>query len=168
MATADGTMTVGATIVFDDTGEVTTVHAQMQADHEDRVEARCAMIDTAELTRRGLQQPIPAELFRLCLSPRRATDSIVVFPAVVTAGGTRRSPGCVSDTDCPPPNSDRLRSPSTVSVDPMPTGWGRSDDIDVAAFAVVPVPPAGGKVFVTAQLSLGGTAMDRFNIPPIK
>jgi hypothetical protein len=167
MATSDSTLTVGATIQFNDTGEIATVHASMQGDHEDHVEARCAMIDTAELAQRDLQQPIPGELFRLCLSPRRASDSIVVFPALVTVRGTRRSPGC-ADADCPSSSTSRLRSLSTVVIDPSPTGWGNSDELGPARFAIVPVPPAGGNVLVTAQLSLGGTVIDHFHIPPIR
>jgi|GEM_PF-6064156 len=167
MATSDDVATVGATIVFDDTDEITTVHAQVQGDHEDRVEARCAMIDTAELTQRDLAKPIPDALFRPCLSRRTASDSFVVFPVVVTAHGTRRSPGC-ADADCEASSTGRLRSRSTVAIDPVPTGWGHSDALEADVFAIVPVPPAGGKVFVTAQLFAGGAVTDEFRTPPIR
>ncbi|HEX3765346.1 MAG TPA: hypothetical protein VHW23_41905 [Kofleriaceae bacterium] len=167
-ATTDGPVTIGAQIRFDPTGEIATVTASTVGDHETGIEGRCRLIDTATLAQRNLGSAVPGELFRDCSTPRHASDSVVLFPALRTFHGNARFPVCVTSTLCGGFDGDRLRPASAVSIDPAPTGWGQSDEIEPAEFAILPAMPAGGTVTLNAQLSPTGTATAEVEIPAIQ
>lgn len=168
-ATTDGPITLAATVRFDPTGEVKTVTASTVGDHEIGLEGRCRLIDTATLTQPDLTYPaFPEELFRSCDTPRLASDTVVIFPALRTFRGDSRFPFCMTSALCGGFQGPYIRPPSGFSMTPAPTGWGMAAQIEPAAFAILPAMPAGGTVSLSAQLSPSGTATASVEIPAIQ
>lgn len=168
VATTDGPITITATLRFDATGEIRSVSGTTTGDHEVALEATCRSIDSATLASRDLQAAVPASLFRPCDAKRPATDTLVVFPAIRTAHGAARFPFCAFEAGaCTSGDGDRLRPRSALSITPAPTGWGRTDEIAPAEFAVLPPLGATTTVSLSTPLAGGATATASVEIPPV-
>jgi len=150
------------------TGEIRSVSGTTTGDHEVALEVTCRSIDSATLASRDLQAVVPASLFGPCAAKRRATDALVVFPVIRAAHGAVRFPFCSSDAaSCTSGDGTRLRARSALSITPAPTGWGRTDEIEPAEFAVLPPLGATTTVSLSAPLAGGATATTSIEIPPV-
>ena len=167
VATTDAAIRIGATLQFRPGEAETTIFADVIGDHEVGIEGTCRLIDTATLAQHDLRFPVPEELFRDCVA-RQASDTVVVFPALRTFHGGARFPICVTSTLCGGFEGDLVRPASAVSITPAPTGWGRTDQIEPAEFAILPAMTAAETVSLRAVLSPAGTATSSVEIPSVQ
>jgi hypothetical protein len=166
-ATTDDNITIVAKLRFDPTGETTTVSTTFSGDHEVAVEGKCALIDTTTLNQRNLSYSVPSELFHGCGTKRLASETAVIFPAVLTFRGNARFPFCPTTTLCGGFEGDHIRPMSTFAITPAPVGWDRAEQIEPAEFGILPPMPSGGTVSLIVQLAPTGTATASIDIPAV-
>ncbi len=169
VATTDGPITITAIMRFDATGQLATVLGTTTGDHEVALEATCWLIDSATLAKHDLGITVPSALFRPCGATRLATDTVVVSPSIRTAGGVTRFPFCHYGTGpCTNGDGARFRPLSALAITPAPTGWGQTDDRDLANFAVLPPLGDTSTVSLTTSLAGGATSTTSVAIPPVQ
>lgn len=163
-ATNDGPIRVEARLRLNPGDATTVVTATTIGDHDTAIEARCMVIDTAELSRRGPDDAVPFELFRDCEATRGVTETVVLIPGLRTFRGHLRFPYCM--TGCGKP-AFSIRPPSDFSMEPAPIRWGRTDTSGGDHFAILPALANGGTAVLTAQLLPAGTATMSIKLPSL-
>jgi hypothetical protein len=166
VATSDNSITVEVAIRFDATGETRHVVASAMVDHELALEAECRLVDTGALSPHD-GSLVPDELFRPCDSPRRASDTVAIFPVITRELGYSRFPFCVYSYPCSAPYGAQLRPLSAISIAPMPTRWGATD-VYPGAFDVLQPLAAEQTVSLSAVLVNGDVSTASITIPPMK
>lgn len=164
IATTDQTITMVAQLRFNPTGATAQVSESVTGDHEIALEATCKLIDSAVL-QQYLAGAVPAGMFRDCDTPRGADDVAVVFPALRTYHGKARFPFCADGPECMAPSGDPVRLRSSLAIVPAPSGWGRSDQIDPADFAIMPDTAAGTDATLSTPLMPAGVGTATVRIP---
>jgi hypothetical protein len=160
IATADGPITIEATLQFDATQQVAHVTGSVTGDHEVSLAATCALIDRAAL---GPHNELTASQPRDCdpAGTRSATDAVLVFPTVQFAHGQPLPRFCVElDTSC--------GGEPTVTATPAATAWGQVTDSLFAPFLVMP-PLDATTTAITLSLPLltGEVSTISLSIPPL-
>jgi len=164
VATADGPITIDATLRFDATGDERHVALSTTGDHEVALEAECKLIETSALSSRGA---IPVELFHECGATHVAGETAVVFPRIRTAAGDARFPFCVG-RPCTTYYGEELRPISSLMIAPSPTSWAYTTANDVNEFAVLPPVIPDQSVSVSAPLASGTISTVSVPIPAIE
>jgi hypothetical protein len=164
VATTDDTITMVAQLRFNPTGEIAQVSESVTGDHEVALEATCKLIDNVVL-QQHIAGAVPAAMFRDCDTPRAPHDVAVVFPVLRTFHGMARFPFCADNPGCVLRNGDPLRLRSALAIEPAPTGWGRSDQIAPAQFAIVPDMAADTDVQLSTPLMPTGVGTATVHIP---
>jgi hypothetical protein len=177
IATTDGPVTITATATYIPDGEVDTVSITTQVDQEVALHARCRLVDTSLLASlvadlQSVPAPEPSApgdiLVRECGASRLSTETVMIFPEVVTARGATIFPFLADDArdlaEYPDPN---VRPLSTLAVSSAPALWWYADGFAPADFASFPTLDGVEHIDLSTRLSTGATATTSVAIPPI-
>lgn len=168
VATADGPITLAATLRFDATGDQRVVSATATGDHEVALEAGCKVVDSAQVTPGPIGRSIPAELFRPCGATRLASETAVVFPVIRTFQGNTRFPFCAGAGPCTTYFGEPLRPLASIAVAPAPASWAFTIATPSTMFAVLPPVIPDQTVSISAPLADGTIAKTSVAIPAIQ
>ena len=168
VATVDGPIKLEITVRNEDTGEVGQASRSLTGDHEVALDAECALIDTGTVTKREPNDGSPLP-FRSCEATRLPSESMVLFPVIRTFNGRDRFPFCTHGNACWTPSGRKLRPLSSLSIEPAPTGWGRSYTSGFSGeFAILPALGSAQTVTLSAPLATGEVVTTSVAIPPLE
>lgn len=176
IATREGSVTVHANATYLPTDEDGDVSTTVPVDREVALTASCALIRTSLLASfmhadESVPGPDPQDPgyvpFRDCAAGRGPTDTVVVFPQIITERGATIFPfipDSARELGEPDPN---LRKRSALSISAPPDGWWYGDGHATGEFAIFWHLEAGARVELATRLSSGSVATASVAIPPV-
>ena len=156
IATVDGPISIVATLRFDATKATVQVTGTVTGDHEVALVATCAGVDSAVLSGNA---SVEASAFREC-GDRRATDTIVLFPAIHTARSGDFEWFCTSLDGC--------GGSRQLTITPAAVAWGSTAGPDYDRFAIMPpLAAATTEITLSVPLATGELSTVAVPVPPV-
>lgn len=159
--------TITATLRFDATGARRVVSESFDTDRETEIDAQCGLVETSVLDQSTPMSTVSGSNFRACDRPPLASETVVVFPRILTQRGRVSFPfcdeqriRCDSNVEFP-----RMRPIAELQTTPPITTWLYSDRYP-SAFAVMPALDAGQTVELQARLATRELVTTTLVIPP--